>query len=93
MNDKPQWQLKLDTPSFGRALRKLDPPVRKRILISLSAIRDSANPRSRGKALTGDKSGLWCYRVGDWRIIVDIQDALLIVLALDVDHRGSIYRK
>ncbi len=42
--------------------------------------------------LTGNLAGLWRYRVGDYRIICDILDEELVVLALDVDKRDSIYR-
>ncbi|MCW6663304.1 type II toxin-antitoxin system RelE/ParE family toxin [Aerococcaceae bacterium NML190073] len=50
-----------------------------------------SNPRQHGKALVGDKKGLWRYRVGAYRIICDIQDDKLIILALEVGHRKNIY--
>ncbi len=50
------------------------------------------DPRSRGHALTGELSGLWRYRVGDWRIICKIKDTELIILVVDLGHRRSIYR-
>ncbi|MCW6683070.1 type II toxin-antitoxin system RelE/ParE family toxin [Aerococcaceae bacterium NML160702] len=50
-----------------------------------------SNPRQHGKALAGDKKGLWRYRVGAYRIICDIQDDKLIILALEVGHRKNIY--
>ncbi len=50
------------------------------------------NPRSIGKALTGDKSGAWRYRVGDYRIICEIHDEDIISLVLSVGHRREIYR-
>ncbi len=49
------------------------------------------NPRTKGKGLTGDKSGKWRYRVGDYRIICDIRDNELIILALSIGHRKNIY--
>lgn len=50
------------------------------------------NPRSIGQALHGEKFGeLWRYRVGDWRIICQIQDAKLVVVALPVGHRREVY--
>ena len=45
-----------------------------------------------GKGLTENKSGLWRYRVGDYRIIADIEDDVLVILVVDVDHRSRIYR-
>ena len=50
------------------------------------------DPRSTGKALTGDLAGFWRYRVGDYRPICRIEDQRLIILILDVGHRREIYR-
>lgn len=51
----------------------------------------SDNPRAKGKALVGDKKGLWRYKVGDYRIICDIEDENLSILALAIGHRKEIY--
>jgi len=52
------------------------------------------DPRSIGEALRGSKLGeFWRYRVGDWRIICEIQDAKLVVLALRVGHRREVYER
>jgi mRNA interferase RelE/StbE len=52
-----------------------------------------ADPRSSGKALTGPLLGAyWRYRVGDYRILCDIQDGALCVLVIDVGHRKDVYR-
>lgn len=50
-----------------------------------------SNPRQHGKALVGNKKGLWRYRIGTYRIIWDIQDDKLIILALEVGYRKNIY--
>lgn len=52
---------------------------------------DTENPRVKGKALTGDLKGLWRYRVGDYRILADIQDDKIVILILDIGHRSKIY--
>ena len=52
---------------------------------------DAENPRVKGKALTGDLKGLWRYRVGDYRILADIQDDKIVILILDIGHRSKIY--
>ncbi|WP_182000680.1 type II toxin-antitoxin system RelE family toxin [Corynebacterium diphtheriae] len=49
------------------------------------------DPRLRGKALTANKSGLWRWRVGDYRIIADIVDAHVVVVVVDVGHRSKVY--
>ena len=49
------------------------------------------NPRRLGRALTGDFSGKWRYRVGDYRIITEIEDDRVIILIVNIGHRSDIY--
>lgn len=52
-----------------------------------------ADPRQRGQALKGSALGdFWRYRIGDYRVICDIRDDVLVVLVLDVGHRRDVYR-
>lgn len=51
------------------------------------------NPRQFGKALTGQYKGLWRYRAGNYRVICDIVDNEMIILALEVGHRKEIYKR
>lgn len=53
---------------------------------------DTDNPRIHGKALVGNKSGYWRYRIGDYRLICEIIDNELIILALSVGHRREVYK-
>jgi len=59
----------------------------------LSYLRERAieNPRNFGKQLSGDKAGLWRYRIEDFRVICRLQDEKLTVLVLAVGHRKEIY--
>ncbi len=50
------------------------------------------NPRQHGKGLTGDKAGGWRYRIGNYRIIADIQDKKIVILILTVGHRKEVYK-
>lgn len=78
----------------NKTLSKLDKPTRNLLLKWMNNnIHNTENPRFHGKALQGELSGLWRYRVGKYRIIVEIQDNELIVLAIDVGIRGRIYNK
>ena len=52
---------------------------------------NTENPRIKGKALTGDFKGLWSYRIGDYRILAEIQDDKIVILILDIGHRSKIY--
>ena len=51
------------------------------------------NPRIHGKGLTADKSGQWRYRIGDYRIIAQIQDEKVTILLVNIGHRREIYKK
>jgi mRNA interferase RelE/StbE len=58
----------------------------------MQRVKPSSDPRQWGKALQGEKRGLWRYRVGDYRLICDIQDERITVLVLELGHRKDIYR-
>lgn len=75
----------------AKTFRKLDRPVQIKIKKFLDEIETLDNPRNRGKGLTADKAGLWRYRVGDYRLICDIQDEYLIIVVLVVGHRKEVY--
>jgi mRNA interferase RelE/StbE len=74
-------------------LRKFDKQIAKRILDYMDErVSVLDDPRSLGKALAGPLGGLWRYRVGDYRVICDIQDGALCVLVLQVGNRREVYR-
>ncbi|QEH10206.1 type II toxin-antitoxin system RelE/ParE family toxin [Histophilus somni] len=75
-----------------KQLCKLDKGTQKLILTWIANnLENCENPRIKGKGLTGNRSGEWRYRVGDYRIICDIRDSELIILALSIGHRKNIY--
>ncbi len=87
------WELRYSDKAL-KQLRKLDPGVRGIILSWMAKnVQGCANPRSHGKQLVGNLASSWQYRIGDYRVICDIQDGELIVLALTVAHRKDAYRK
>lgn len=49
------------------------------------------NPKQFGKPLKGDKSGIWRYRFGDYRILCQLKDDVMLVLVLDIGKRKDIY--
>ncbi len=77
-----RWQIKFEK-SARYSLEKLDKPIRKQIENYLDKLSQLDNPRQRGKGLTGSRSGQWRYRVGDYRVICEIQDNILVVLVLE----------
>lgn len=86
------WRIKI-LKDADKALKKLDKKVAARIYDELEAIANLDDPRSRGKILTGDLAGLWRYRIGDYRVLCDIEDGELIVIVVSVDHRREVYRR
>ena len=76
-----------------KAMRKLDKGVAARVFDELDEIAKLEDPRSRGKALTGNLAGVWRYRVGDYRILCDINDGRLVILVVDVAHRREVYKR
>lgn len=75
-----------------RDLKKLDKPTR---LLIASWIEKNLvgceDPRAYGKALKGDRRGEWRYRVGDYRILANIQDDKILILVLKIGHRREVY--
>ena len=71
----------------------MDKQMARRIRDELSEIAKLEDPRSRGKALTGNLAGVWRYRVGDYRILCDIEDGRLVVVVVDVAHRREVYKR
>jgi len=87
------WTVEIDDFA-ARQLRKLDRPVQKKLLDWLDdRIDGGKNPRHFGEPLRGDLVGLWRYRVGNYRIICEIQGQKLVVLALAIGHRREVCRR
>lgn len=77
-----------------RAILKLDKPVRLRVLAFMAErVSTSEDPRVLAEPLCGEWRGLWRFRVGDYRVICDIQSSIHVVEVQDVGHRSGIYRK
>ncbi|HJI49267.1 MAG TPA: type II toxin-antitoxin system RelE/ParE family toxin [Oscillospiraceae bacterium] len=53
---------------------------------------DCDNPRQFGKGLTANRKGEWRYRIGDYRLVADIQDDKIVILILNIGHRRDIYK-
>jgi mRNA interferase RelE/StbE len=81
------------SPVAVRFLRKLDPYAKSIIMKWIDTyLEGCADPRVWGKGLTGNRSSEWRYRVGKYRLIVDIRDELLLVQIIDVNRRDKIYQ-
>jgi mRNA interferase RelE/StbE len=86
------WQIEW-SQSARKTFLNLDSMVRRRIASYLQhrvAVLD--DPRALGRALKGERRGLWRYRVGDYRVLCLIEDAQLRILVLHLGHRKEVYR-
>lgn len=87
------WKIEFDKDAL-RTLSKLDKAVQKRIIKFLDdRLSHLENPRSIGDALQGKLKGFWRYRVGDYRLICEIEDENIIILVINIGHRREIYKK
>ena len=85
------WKVEWDDRA-RKELRKLDSPIQKEILNYLRVrIAESKNPRLFGQSLSGNKAGLWRYRVGNYRLICRLEDRACIVFVVGVGHRREVY--
>lgn len=80
------------TPKFDKEFRKLDRYTQKMLKSWIEKnLIGCENPRNHGKGLVSNISGQWRYRIGDYRLICQIQDNELVILALSVGHRREVY--
>ncbi|MGV2064435.1 type II toxin-antitoxin system RelE family toxin [Agrobacterium sp. 22-226-1] len=87
------WRIEFQRTAV-KQLGKLTKSDANRIVSFLAdRIAEDDNARRTGAALQGSELGnFWRYRVGDYRIICDIQDHKLVVLVVEIGHRREIYR-
>jgi mRNA interferase RelE/StbE len=87
------WRVDLSEGAI-KTLAQLDKPVARRITTFLrERVASADDPRSIGEALKGSRLGnLWKYRVGDYRLICDLQDGTLRVLVVKIGNRREVYR-
>ena len=74
-----------------KELKKIDKKAASTIIDYLNDIAQQEDPRSKGKALKGDKRQYWRYRVGNYRILCSIEDEELVILATHLGHRKDVY--
>ena len=84
------WRVETSS-EFDRSLRRLDHAAAVRVVNYLRALLELDDPRQRGRGLSANRAGFWRYRVGDYRILAEIRDDRLVVIALDVAHRSTAY--
>lgn len=85
------WRLEYSKKAL-RQLRKMNPGQRAIALLWMDKNIDGCDdPRTHGKDLTANRAGQWRYRVGDYRVLCDLRDDDLVVLAIEVGQRSVVY--
>ena len=80
------------TPSALKDLKKLPPEVAKRLFLALRDIKE--DPYSHVKKLkTASDSPIYSLRIGEYRVLMTIEDAQLVIFVIEAGHRSTIYRK
>ena len=73
--------------------KKADKQLQKNIYNQIDKnLQNCIKPREKGKALSYNRIGQWRYRIGNYRLICEIKDKELIILALEFGHRKNIYK-
>jgi len=86
------WRIEWDDRA-KKELRRLDRQTQREILRYFrKRIATDEDPRRFGKSLRHELQGLWRYRVGDYRMVCNIEDEKVVVLVLGVAHRSTVYR-
>lgn len=82
------------TKQAVKQLKKLDKPTASLIIgwIEKNLV-ECENPRQYGKGLVANHRGEWRYRIGNYRLIADIQDEKIVILIMSIGHRREIYEK
>jgi mRNA interferase RelE/StbE len=78
-------------PAAVRQLRKLDPPARRRVQAAIELLKEEPRPSGAKKLVGGD--GEWRVRTGDYRVVYEIRDSVLLILVVAVGHRRDIDRR
>ena len=81
------------TTRFDKEFKKLDSYTKRMIEAWIEKnLIGCTDPRQHGKGLTANRSGQWRYRIGDYRLICQIEDDRLVILALNIGHRSEVYK-
>lgn len=87
-----RWSVRFDKRAV-KDLQRLSSSNRERVRAFIDdRLPAFADPRTAGRALAGSFAGLWRYRVGNIRIVVQIRDRELVILVVAVAQRGEVYR-
>jgi mRNA interferase RelE/StbE len=88
--ERPPFRIELK-PSAVKTLAGLERRGQIRIGLKIDAL--AANPRPQGVRKLEGTENVWRLRVGDYRILYAIEDAILRILVIRIGHRREVYRR
>lgn len=87
-----QWEVKFSRAA-DKQLEKMDPSIRRSInRYIFQHLTTEENPRRLGKPLAGNLKEFWRYRIGDYRLICEIIDEKMVIIAIKIEHRSKVYK-
>ncbi len=86
-----RWKVQISDQAV-KELKKLDRVNREMIITYIEQrIEGCENPRSFGEPLKENLSGYWRYRIGQYRLICEIEDSVITVYVVTIGHRRQVY--
>ena len=86
------WRVEF-LPAAEKAFGKLDRQQQRRIQKFIETrLQTDNDPRGLGEGYTGPLKGYWKYRIGDYRLVCDIQDRTRTILVVAIGDRKDVYR-
>lgn len=86
------WKIEFDKKAKDEFF-DLETAEKKRIIKFIEErLAKTENPRKLGAPLRGHLSGLWKYRIGNYRLICQIEDSVVTILIISVGHRKDVYK-
>lgn len=89
---KHKWKI-VYAKEFDKAFEKLDKQIQGKITGYLEAVLDLEDPKIKGKQLAYNQDERWAYRIGSYRVLVELDEDSLIILAVKVGHRSTVYKQ
>lgn len=89
MSDDLQYSVEFSREA-DRALERLDKPIRQRVRLAIDEL--ASNPRPHGYLKMTGYTNRFRIRIGDWRVVYEIVDEILVVIVVKVAKRGDVYR-
>jgi mRNA interferase RelE/StbE len=78
-------------PAAARDLSRLDRPMQRRVATAIDRL--AREPRPAGSTKLRGSDDIWRVRVGKYRVLYQVADAVLLILVIRIGHRAEVYRR